>query len=174
MDVSRLSDLLTELKSRRQLTNPQIVESAKRKGMKLSGGNVSNYLNGKHPENPPLATLEAFAKVFGVPVSELEEAAAYTGREPFKPDPTSDRLTQPQRNAVNEIIRLLAAGNQGAAHDADDTVTPLSARSREGTTPEASPQKTEAADLDHLRQRQEEADSTPPEHIDTMAAERDD
>ncbi|QPR39540.1 helix-turn-helix domain-containing protein [Brevibacterium casei] len=112
--MSRLSELLKDLKTERELTNPQIVESAKRQGLKLSAGNVSNYLNGNHPERPPTKTLAAFAKVFGVPVSDLEAAAAYTGREPFTPDPSSDRLTAPQRAAVNEIIRLLADGNTGA------------------------------------------------------------
>lgn len=95
-------------------------------------------MRGEHPDPPSPRALKALAAAFGVPVSELEEAAAYTGREPFNPDPTSDQLTQPQRNAVNEIIRLLAAGNQGADHD---NVTPLSARSREGTTTETTPQK---------------------------------
>lgn len=144
--MSRLSDLLTELKQRRDMTNPEIVESAKRHGMKLSAGSVSNYLNGRHAERPPVQTLEAFAKVFGVPVSDLEQAAAYTGREPFQPDPTADRLTAPQRNAVNELIRLLAAGNEGADND---TAPPTTQES--GTPSEADEvEKTPAPPLDRL------------------------
>lgn len=111
--VSRLSEVLNELKAEQGLTNPQIVERAKRRGAKLSLGNVSNYMTGKHPENPSRATLVAFALALNVPSSRLVVAAADKGREPFTPDPSSDRLTTPQRAAVNEIIRLLADGNTG-------------------------------------------------------------
>lgn len=88
--------------------------------MKLSPSNVSNYLRGNHPEDPPQQTLEAFAKALDVPLEDLEAAARYTGRDPFEAHPSSDLLTPPQRTAVNEIIRLLAESNKGAAHDRQD------------------------------------------------------
>lgn len=111
--VSRLSEALWKA-NLEHLGVRDISRRAKELGVTLSPSNISNYLRGNHPERPPAKTLAAFAKVFDVPVSDLEDAAAYTGREPFTPDPSSDRLTAPQRAAVNEIIRLLADGNTGA------------------------------------------------------------
>lgn len=110
--MSRLSKRLNELKTESGLTNPQIVDHAKRRGQQLSLGNVSNYLTGKHPGSPSESTLVAFATVFNVPVSELIRAAADTGREPFTPDPVADRLTASQRRLVDELIRELAKNNQ--------------------------------------------------------------
>lgn len=124
--MSRLSEVLNKLKTEQGLTNPQIVEQASRRGAKLSLGNVSNYLTGKHPENPNESTLVAFAMAFNVPVSELVRAAAFTGREPFTPDPSSDRLTAPQRAAVNEVIRQLAEANTKAGDgNVDRDPTPM-------------------------------------------------
>ncbi|MFB9776174.1 helix-turn-helix domain-containing protein [Brevibacterium otitidis] len=144
--MSRLSELLKKLLARKGLTQADLVRRTEELGMPVSKGTVSTYFSNP-PQRPRQQVLQAFAKVFGVPVSELEEAAAYTGREPFTPDPTSDRLTQPQRNAVNEIIRLLAAGNQGAAHDTDDTAPPVS--SRPSATPETTPQKMRPLPADY-------------------------
>lgn len=115
--MSQLSELLVRLKTEARLTNPQIVERAKSQGLHLSLGNVSNYLTGKHPDQPSESTLIAFATVFNIPISELVRAAAHTGREPFTPDPISDRLTARQRAAVNEMIRLLAEGSPAVQPD---------------------------------------------------------
>lgn len=123
--MSRLSDVLNELSRAKRMNQPQIVQRSNDLGVPLSKGNVSRYLSGKHPEKPQPATLEAFAKVFDVPVSDLEEAATFTGNEPFVPDRSSDLLTPPQRTAVNEIIRLLADGNRKAGESGATSTSPM-------------------------------------------------
>lgn len=74
--MSRLSDVLNDLSRSRRMNQPQIVKLSNDLGVPLSKGNVSRYLSGKHPERPQTATLTAFAKVFDVPVEDLEAAAS--------------------------------------------------------------------------------------------------
>lgn len=123
--VSRLSDELRKANTK-NLGVRDISRRAKEFGETLSPSNISNYLRGNHPERPPKKTLVAFAKVFDVPVSDLEEAATFTGREPFAPDPASDRLTPPQRAVLNELIRQLADANEKAGEGNADSPTPIS------------------------------------------------
>lgn len=92
--------------------------------MPVSKGTVSTYFSNP-PQRPRPNVLEAFAKVFDVPVSDLEEAATFTGNEPFVPDRSSDLLTPPQRTAVNEIIRLLADGNRKAGEQGERNTSPM-------------------------------------------------
>ena len=106
------------------MTQAQIADRASDLGFSLGKGAISRYFNGKHGENPSNGTLTAFARVLDVPVSDLKDAAAFTGREPFRPDPSSDRLTAPQRAAVNEVIRQLAEANTRAG-DGDGKATPM-------------------------------------------------
>lgn len=177
--VSRLSEVLNELKAEQGLTNPQIVERAKRRGAKLSLGNVSNYMTGKHPENPSRATLVAFALALNVPSSRLVVAAADKGREPFTPDPSSDRLTTPQRAAVNEIIRLLADGNTGAG---ESNGSPMNDAGGKPATEEAQlasdfveskrRQRLSRGEVADLSERQRRADETPIEKILGHAADK--
>ncbi|GAB3041908.1 hypothetical protein [Sediminivirga luteola] len=156
--MSRLSDVLNELSRTKRMNQPQIVQRSSELGVPLSKGNVSRYLSGKHPEKPQQATLAAFAKVFGVPVDQLEEAARHTGREPFEPHRSADLLTAPQRAAVNEIIRLLAEGNVKAGDGSDSR----SATSMNQSGPRPAPVLEE----DHT------APPTPDEEILRYAADR--
>lgn len=118
--VSRLSDELWKANIE-HLGVRDISRRAKELGVTLSPSNISNYLRGNHPENPPERTLAAFAKVFGVPLEDLQSAATFTGREPFVPDPSADRLTPPQRTVLNELIRVMTdaneKGGEGSAGD---------------------------------------------------------
>lgn len=125
MTVSRLSERLRELSESRGLTQAQIADRASDLGFSLGKGAISRYFNGKHGENPSNGTLTAFARVLDVPVSDLKDAAAFTGREPFSPDPSSDRLTAPQRAAVNEVIRQLAEANAKAGEGNERSATPM-------------------------------------------------
>lgn len=93
------------------MNQPQIVAKSEELGVPISKGNVSRYLSGRHPSRPNEATMVAFARVFDVPVSEIIRAAADTGREPYIPDPTSDKLTSTQRRLVDDLIRELARIN---------------------------------------------------------------
>lgn len=113
VNVSRLSDELRKANTK-NLGVRDISRRAKELGETLSPSNISNYMRGNHPERPPEKTLVAFAKVFDVPVSDLEEAATFTGREPFTPDPSADRLTPPQRAVLNELIRVMTDENEKA------------------------------------------------------------
>lgn len=139
--MSKLSDRLAERKAELNDVSVRAVsDRAKAAGHQLSQNTVAKYLRADHPQ-PTLATLDALAAGFRLPPSELYRLAdARQAGPPFEPHKSADLLTAPQRAAVNEIIRLLADGNQGVVHGTG-TVTPLSARSREGTTTETTPQK---------------------------------
>ena len=148
--MSKLSDRLAARKAELNDVSVRAVsDRAKAAGHQLSQNTVAKYLRADHPQPTP-ATLDALATGFRLPPSELYRLAdARQAGPPFEPHKSADLLTAPQRAAVNEIIRLLADGNQGAAHDTDDTVTPLSARSRPGTTPETTPQKMRPLPADY-------------------------
>ena len=122
--VSRLSDELRKANTR-NLGVRDISRRAKELGETLSPSNISNYLRGSHPERPPEKTLVAFAKVFDVPVSDLIEAATFTGREPFAPDPSADRLTPPQRAVLNELIRVMTDANEKAGDGSEHSATSM-------------------------------------------------
>lgn len=122
VNVSRLSDELRKANTE-NLGVRDISRRAKDFGETLSPSNISNYLRGNHPERPPEKTLVAFAKVFDVPVSDLQEAATFTGREPFTPDPSADRLTPPQRAVLNELIRVMTDANEKAGEGSEHSAT---------------------------------------------------
>lgn len=145
--MSKLSDRLAERKAELNDVSVRAVsDRAKAAGHQLSQNTAAKYLRADHPQ-PTSTTLDALAAGFRLPPSELYRLAdARQAGPPFEPHKSADLLTAPQRAAVNEIIRLLADGNQGADHD---TVTSLSARSREGTTTETTPQKMKPLPADY-------------------------
>lgn len=71
--------------------------------------------------------------------------------EPWTPPAGTEKLTARQRDALQELILsfIEERPSTGAAHDTDDTVTSLSARSRPGTTPETTPQKMRPLPADY-------------------------
>lgn len=97
-------------------------DTAQDAGYQLSNYSATVYTNGKHPAKASAATLEALAYVLRVPLDEVRELA---GMPPvhgkFELAPEADTLTAPQRTAVNEIIRLLADGNQKAGEGNADS-----------------------------------------------------
>lgn len=120
--MSRLSELLKELLTQQRLTQADVVRRADELGLPVSKGTVSTYFSNP-PQRPRRQVLEALAAVFDVSVSDLEQAATFTGREPFTPDPSADRLTQQQRAVLNDLIRVMAAGNTEEG-DGDAEATP--------------------------------------------------
>ena len=112
--MSQLSDLLNNRLHELKIKQSELGRLAKKRGETLSAGTVSNYLNGSHGK-PSRATLRAFSVVLSIPIEELEDAASFTGFEPFEPHRDADLLTATQRDAVNQIIRLLAEGNKNAS-----------------------------------------------------------
>lgn len=122
MTVSRLSDHLNAL-NREQLSLREISDRAQELGKRISHSTAGNYMKGSHPVPPPRRALEALAAVFGVTVDELEQAAMPDDVVPYVPRRGSERLTDPQRAAVDEIIRLLIETNNAHddhTHHADD------------------------------------------------------
>lgn len=113
--VSDLSDRLAAAKNELGISSQRMSDTAQDAGYQLSNYSATVYTNGKHPAKASAATLEALAYVLRVPLDEVRELA---GMPPvhgkFDPAPEADTLTAPQRTAVNEIIRLLADGNQKA------------------------------------------------------------
>lgn len=132
MSVSRLSDHLNSL-NRENLSLREIEARAAEAGQRISFTTAGSYMRGQHPDPPNRRALAAFAAVFGVTVDEIIAATTDEVAHPYIPREGSERLTDPQRAAVDEIIRLLIETNH--AHDdhthADDeagNVTSISDR----------------------------------------------
>ena len=145
--MSKLSDRLAERKAELNDVSVRAVsDRAKADGHQLSPNTVAKYLRADHPQPTP-ATLDALATGFRLPPSELYRLAdVQQAGPPFEPHKSADLLTAPQRSAVNEIIRLLAAGNEGATNDS----SPFDSQA-EGTPGEADQgEKTPAPPLDRL------------------------
>ena len=131
MSVSRLSDHLNSL-NRENLSLREIEAKAAEAGQRISFTTAGSYMRGQHPDPPNRRALAAFAAVFGVTVEEIVEATTDEVAHPYIPREGSERLTDPQRRAVDEIIRLLIETNHAHddhthAHDADN-VTSISDR----------------------------------------------
>ncbi|MGO1664127.1 MAG: hypothetical protein ACTHYO_10470 [Micrococcaceae bacterium] len=111
--MSKLSDRLAQAKRELDISIRGMSEAATKAGYTLSTHSASVYTNGKHPDAPDQRTLEALAHVLRVPLGEVLELAGHERHdEPFTPHKSADLLTDRQRKAVNEIIRLLADGNR--------------------------------------------------------------
>lgn len=124
--VSDLSDRLAAAKNELGISSQRMSDTAQDAGYQLSNYSATVYTNGKHPAKASAATLEALAYVLRVPLDEVRELA---GMPPvhgkFDPAPEADTLTAPQRTAVNEIIRLLADGNQKAGDGSEHSATSM-------------------------------------------------
>lgn len=159
------------------MSQARIADRAAELGYTLGKGAISRYFNGKHGESPSRQTLEAFAATLEVSVSDLEEAATFTGREPFTPDPSSDRLTAPQRAAVNEVIRQLAEANTRAG-DGDVEATSKS-RAAGSAAPVPQDDVGEVAEFRprqlpaHLHAAYDTGDETMKQRLDRESEERD-
>lgn len=74
---------------------------------------AAGLVSGDHGK-PSERTLRLLAEVLDVALPELRAAANVPGAEsdPYVPPPEADRLDRRQRQAVNEMIRLLATAPQ--------------------------------------------------------------
>lgn len=122
IDVSQLAKVLNRLLDEQNLTQAELVRKTESQGNLVTKGTVSKYFSDP-PARPQRRVLRAFAEALGVPLSDLEDAATFTGLEPFVPDPSADRLTEPQRAVLNDLIRVMAnsstregEGNASPAH----------------------------------------------------------
>lgn len=94
---------------------PQLVEALHGQ---LDRATVYKYLAGNHPANPAEQVLQAFASVLpGVSVVQLRAAANQpTGEElPWIPPVEANRLTMPQRRALDAFIKATVAAAELAS-----------------------------------------------------------
>jgi hypothetical protein len=115
--VSSLSDYLNA-----QLPDgwqkPQLVEALHGQ---LDRATVYKYLAGNHPANPTDQVLQAFASVLpSVSVTQLRAAANQPiGEElPWIPPVEANRLTMPQRRALDAFIKATVAASELASVEA--------------------------------------------------------
>jgi hypothetical protein len=115
--VSSLSDYLNA-----QLPDgwqkPQLVEALHGQ---LDRATVYKYLAGNHPANPTDQVLQAFAAVLpSVSVTQLRAAANQPiGEElPWIPPVEANRLTMPQRKALDAFIKATVAASELASVEA--------------------------------------------------------
>ncbi|MGW9825105.1 hypothetical protein ACUXNS_000089 [Brevibacterium pityocampae] len=122
--------------------------------------------------------MAGLADALGIEASQVNRWVGYEGTDsnsPYQPPVESSRLNQRQRRALDELIRsmTLKAGESGATStspmnqagdDADSVTEANRGRLEHGQQP--------VPNLEAVRRRQEEADTTPPEVIEQMAADR--
>jgi transcriptional regulator with XRE-family HTH domain len=122
--MTALSDLLSAAAKARGLTGRKIAQQAARLGHTLNHDTAARYLRGADGR-PSEATLQAFAQVLDLDVSDLRRAADVPAgvAEPYQPPQESSRLSRRQRRAVDEIIRAMVdvpgSGVDAAAEPAD-------------------------------------------------------
>lgn len=148
--MSKMSDALELARQVKGYSARKIADLAKDAGYSLSNKTVSQYLNGHHGSRPDPATLEAFSHVLGIKVNVLRDLAKLPPViEEYEPPAEASALTPNQRRLVDDLIRELASANYA---ESDDEEAP--------------------PNLVDLNRRQREADETPVEEIEKMAAYR--
>ena len=105
--MSALSELLVRANAD-GLSARSIARQAQEAGFKINHDTAARYLRGDHGR-PDEETLQAFANVLPVRLSELRAAARLPAEEtePYRPPAESSRLSRRQRRAVDEIIRAM-------------------------------------------------------------------
>jgi hypothetical protein len=121
--VSNLSDYLNaHLPEGWQ--KPQLVDAL---SGQLDRATVYKYLAGSHPQNPQDNVLRAFASVLpGVTVVQLRAAAHQPVgvEQPWVPPVEANRLTMPQRRALEAFIKATVAAAELVPADAAATMAP--------------------------------------------------
>ena len=97
---------------------------------------ISDMMHGRRKSN--VTTIERVAKALGVEATTVSKWAGAPRATilPYTPPAEANLLDTRQRKALDELIRAMTAKVGPHAN-----VTPLSARSREGTATETTPQK---------------------------------
>lgn len=112
---------------------------------------ISDMMHGRRKSN--VTTIERVAKALGVEATTVSKWAGAPRATilPYTPPAEANLLDTRQRKALDELIRAMTA--KVGPHDTDDTVTPLSARSRPSATPETPPQKMRPLPVDYAADR---------------------
>lgn len=151
--MTALSDLLNEL-NRENWSTRQIEDRTERLGMKVSNGAVGRYLKGTHPAKPSPRVLKALAAVFRVDENRLREAANQAPTlDRFELPAEADVLDPDERQAVVNLVRVMARNRKAGEQGERDTPSMNNIRSIEET--------------------QKRARKTPPSEIEQRAAEKD-
>jgi hypothetical protein len=103
---------------------PQLVDAL---SGRLDRATVYKYLAGSHPQNPHDGVLQAFASVLpGVTVVQLRAAANQPVgvEQPWVPPVEANRLTMPQRRALDAFIKATVAASELLPADAAAAVAP--------------------------------------------------
>lgn len=177
--VSRFSDRLARAKADLGVSTRAAADRAKANGHRLSANTVSLYTRDGHPD-PDSETVAALAYALRVPLDELRQLAGLPDDlGEFRPDASANLLTRQQRNAVNEVIRLFAAGNTGAG---ESNGSPMNDAGGKPATEEAQlasdfveskrRQRLSRGEVADLSERQRRADETPIEKILGHAADK--
>lgn len=177
--MSRFSDRLARAKADLGVSTRAAADRAKANGHRLSANTVSLYTRDGHPD-PDSDTVAALAYALRVPLDELRQLAGLPDDlGEFRPDASANLLTRQQRNAVNEIIRLFAAGNTGAG---ESNGSPMNDAGGKPATEEAQlasdfveskrRQRLSRGEVADLSERQRRADETPIEKILGHAADK--
>lgn len=146
--MSTLSELLSRANRDPRLSTRKIAERAAARGYPIDYSTVSLYLNGKHGD-PDEPTLAALAAALPVGLDELRSAAglSHERTDPYLPPDEAARMTTRQRNAVDEIIRLLARaegechGRESAATNEPGEAVTFDSPGHAGPQTEASPER---------------------------------
>lgn len=137
--MSALSDLLSQAKAGRSID--AIAQQARQGGHSINRATVARYLAGDHGPRPSEGTLRALAEGVGVDLRQLRRALDLPGGElgPYQPVAESARLTQVQREALDQLIKSMVARADagivptgGVSPDLHDSITepgPLSVSS---------------------------------------------
>jgi len=106
---------------------PQLVDAL---NGRLDRATVYKYLAGSHPQNPHDNVLQAFASVLpGVTVVQLRAAANQPigVEQPWIPPVEANRLTLPQRRALEAFIKATVAAAESVPADTAAAPAPLAA-----------------------------------------------
>lgn len=151
--MTELSKLLNEL-NRNELSTRRIEDEAAKLGHKLNFTTAARYLSGRHPKNPSATVLDAFAAVFRVDPNRLRDAAGLPPLgEPFELPPEARALDPDERQAIINLVRVMARRKDGDGSDSR-SAAPMSR-------------------LDAARRAQEQADTRPMRDIAGLAADED-
>ena len=107
--MSQLSEALKRA-NRSDLSTREIERLAAKAHLSMSVSTISRYLNGKHPRDPSLEVVQAFATVFGTDVNTiLRDAQLPTVGKRFELPAEADRLDEEDRELVLHLVRHLAS-----------------------------------------------------------------
>lgn len=105
--VSELSELLRAS----GVTARQAAKRAEDLGIELPYGTIAAYWTPRHPQHPSEETLEGLAAVTNLSLRRLRRVAGMAEGEaqPWTPPPEANRLTRKQRDALEQLIKVIVA-----------------------------------------------------------------